>query len=109
MKLLDDYFKMQKKIYKYFGYNEDWAVIPLNDCRDYYWVLLPDSVRFSETLDFLHDTYKRKYYEYDIYYQRHLPKHVYVGKNYTMICVDTHTDGNKFISVFDNSKKETEI
>lgn len=29
MKQLDEYFKLQKEIYDYFGYKEDWVVIPI--------------------------------------------------------------------------------
>ena len=35
MKLLDQYFKLQKEIYDYFGYKEDWVVIPLYDNREF--------------------------------------------------------------------------
>ena len=45
------------------------------------------------------------YYQNEIYTQRFLPKWVYRGKEYTMICVDTRTDGNTFLQVFDNSKE----
>lgn len=106
MKLLDDYFKLQKEIYDYFGYKEDWRVIPIEDCRGYYWYLEGeghnDNVLFAETMD---DFKKGSYYSNEIYTQRFLPKWVYRGPEYTMICVDTHTDGNQFISVFENSKE----
>ena len=39
MKLLDDYFKLQKEVYDYFGYVEDWVVIPLEDGTEYFWKL----------------------------------------------------------------------
>jgi len=45
------------------------------------------------------------YYEDTIYQQRFLPKYIYEGLEYTMISVDTQTDGNKFLAVFDNKKK----
>lgn len=102
MKLFDDYLDLQKQIFDYFGYVEDWKAIPLDDCRTYYWQLAgegPGSVLFGETVDSI-DTY-----EHIIYTQRFLPKWVYRGKDYTMICVDTQTDGNKFLSIFDNSKE----
>jgi hypothetical protein len=47
-------------------------------------------------------------YAAEIYTQRFLPKWVYRGAEYTMVCVDTRTDGNKFLMVFDN-KKEIKI
>ena len=109
MKLLDDYFKIQKEIYDYFGYKEDWVVIPINDAREYFWKMIGypiGSVRFAETEEQLNDEIGMGYYENEIYTQRFLPKWVYRAKDFTMICVDTQTDGNKFLQIFDN-KKET--
>lgn len=44
-------------------------------------------------------------YECQIYTQRFLPKWVYRADELTMICVDTQTDGNKFLMIFDNAKE----
>ncbi len=107
MKLIDNYFKTQKQIYKYFGYCEDWVVIPIDDAREYYWRLNgegPGVVRFADTPELLNGL-DENYYENKIYMQRFLSKWVYRAKDYTMICVDTHTDGNKFLQIFDNSKE----
>jgi len=115
MKQLDDYFKLQKEIFDYFGYVEDWVAIPIDDARDYVWTLdaeyddngkvIGGEVRFAETLKELENWEAGKYYSNEIYTQRFLPKWVYTTNDYTMICVDTHTDGNKFLQIFDNSKK----
>jgi len=110
MKPLDDYFKIQKEIYDYFGYEEDWVVIPLDDCREYYWILFEKEngsgfVRFHENKETILDQEGMNYYQHPIYTQRFLPKWVYRTEDYTMICVDTQTDGNRFLSVFDNSKE----
>lgn len=37
---------------------------------------------------------------------RNLSKWVYRGEMYTMIVVDTQTDGNKFLRIFDNAKEQ---
>lgn len=108
MEKLREYFKLQGEIYEYFGYKEDWVVIPIMDAREYYWVIIGDerdgSVQFAGTKEeLLSDA--EEYYENEIYTQRFLPKWVYRAKDYTMICVDTHTDGNKFLQIFDNSKE----
>lgn len=102
MKQLDDYFKLQKEIYEYFGYNEDWKVIPLEDGTDYIWMVNDSQVAFAETMD---DFSGGNYYANEIYTQRFLKTWVYRGEDYTMICVDTRTDGNKFLQVFDNKKE----
>jgi hypothetical protein len=109
MKKLDEYFKLQKEIYEYFGYKEDWVVIPIDDGRNYYWHLegegSGDSVLFAEDKNNLFDGTDKDGYSNEIYTQRFLPKWVYRGKEYTMVCVDTHTDGNKFLQIFDNKKE----
>ena len=103
MKQLDDYLKLQKDIYDYFGYNEDWRVIPIDDARSYYWKATDTSVKFAESIEQFNSD--GDYYQNEIYKQRFLPKWIYRGNEYTMICVDTHTDGNQFLQIFDNSKE----
>src|SRR4051812_710924 len=107
MKLLDNYFSLEQQIFDYFGYQEDWCVLPLNDSRDYYWRLDgdgPGAVMFALTEEELRNE-EGDYYSDEIYTQRHLPKWVYRGAEFTMICVDTHTDGNRLLRVFDNTKE----
>jgi len=108
MKELDDYFALQKQIHEYFGYKEDYKIIPLDDCRTYYWLVDKDEkhfVRYAVAKEDLFDEEAGNYYECSIYTQRFLPKWVYRGKDYTMVCSDTHTDGNKFLQVFSNDKE----
>lgn len=107
MQLLTDFFNIQAKIFEYFGYVEDWRVIPLDDAREYYWRLEgegPGEVHFADSEQELLDQSGTCYTE-EIYTQRFLPKWVYRGEEFTLICVDTHVDGNKFLRVFDNSKE----
>lgn len=107
MDLLNDYFGLQQKLFEYFGYQEDWRVIPVDDSTKYFWKLDGEStggkVCFADTKEEL-ESEGGNYYENEIYTQRHLPKWVYRGKDYTMICVDTRTDGNKFLQIFSNDK-----
>lgn len=109
--LLDMYFKLQNDIHAYFGYIEDWVTIPLDDAREYYWNLDEDRgvVQFSEKLERLLDEECEEYYENSIYTQRFLPKFVYRTDEFTMICVDTHTDGNKFLQIFDNKRDASKV
>lgn len=102
MKMLDDYFKCKYAIHEYFGYEENWVEIPIEDTRDYVWMVNDDQVSFAETID---DFSGGNHYTDEIYTQRYLKKYVYRGEDYTMICVDTHTDGNKFLRIFDNKKE----
>lgn len=112
MKLLDEYLKIQKQIYNYFGYIGDWVVIPIDDARNYFWYLTDCEVYFADTEKELWEQTGNCYVNtisfYSFYTQRPLPKWIYRGKDYTMVCVDTHTDGNKFLQIFDNSKERPE-
>lgn len=106
MKLLQQYFQLQQEIFDYFGYAEDWKVIPLEDRTEMYWILThDDKILYFEgelTLDVLKGG---EFYSDHLYTQRFLPKWVYEAPDFTMISVDTRTDGNKFLAVFDNAKK----
>ena len=107
MKLLNDYENLRDQIFDYFGYKEGWVVIPLDDSTNYYWSIDDEDsgpVVFADTVQELNSK-SGQYYECYIYTQRHLEKYVYRGKDYTMIVVDTNTDGNKFLSIFDNKKE----
>lgn len=108
MKLLDDYLALREQIFAYFGYVEDWVVIPLDDQRARFWRIEGGEghggeVMYADTLEQLDSD--GDYYSGSIYTQRFLPKWVYRGAEFTMIAVDTHTDGNKFLMVFDNAKE----
>ncbi len=107
--LIDDCFEAIEKVHEYFGYVEDWVKIPLDDARGLFWFVnqIQGFVRFAETKEklLLGDG---EYYENQIYTQRFLPRYVYRVEKHTMICVDTRTDGNKFLQIFDNDKEVTE-
>lgn len=113
MQLLKDYQALEKQIHKYFGYVEDWVTIPLDDATDMHWRIIGGEghggvVQYAESVDELPSAARfsgGEYYENEIYTQRFLPKWVYRAADYTMICVDTHTDGNHYLQIFDNSKE----
>jgi hypothetical protein len=107
MQLLDQYFEIQQKIFEFFGYVEDWRVIPLDDCRDKFWRLSgqgPGTLHYADSERELLEQ-SGNYYEDEIYTQRHLPRWVYRGDGFTMVSCDPHTDGNKFLRVLDNTKE----
>lgn len=102
MELLKQYFDLQQRIYDYFGYVEDWVVIPLDDRTEFLWYIDMNEVVYADKME---DFATGDYYADEIYKQRFLPKWTYTAEDYTMICVDTHTDGNRFLAIFDNSKR----
>ena len=111
MQALTEYFKLQKEIFDYFGYRQDWKVIPLDDQRESYWMLLQNErgggryVYSAEPFDTDSIRAGDNIYGGIIYTQRFLPKWVYRGAEYTMVCADTETDGNKFLMVFSNDRE----
>ena len=114
MKQLDDFLKLKHEIFNYFGYVENWVSIPIDDRREMYWQLNQNNNGSGEvvyhdeplTNDCVEDGHC---FTDEIYTQRFLKKWVYRGEDYTMICVDTHTDGNKFLAIYDNNKEQTAL
>jgi hypothetical protein len=128
MKLMEDYARALQAIYDEVGFKEDWVVYPIDDRTEMYWKITNEygswfrtvdpasateppsgiyGVMFNENRDTVIEG-DGEVYEDEIYTQRFYPKHVYRGKNLTLIFVDTHTDGNKFFAIFDNAKEVTE-
>lgn len=106
--MIETYNKALQAIYDHVGFVEDWAVYPIEDRNKMFWSIgiNNDTVKFAETKDKFNsggDYSGGDYYVYEIYKQRFYNKWIYRGDNYTMIIVDTHTDGNKFFAVFDNN------
>jgi hypothetical protein len=108
MELLDQYFEIQRQIHEYFGYAEDWRTIPLDDRRDYFWRLEgegPGQLHYAETEDELFNE-DGAYYMDEIFTQRHLPRWVYRGENFTMVSCNPGSDENVFLRILDNSKEQ---
>ncbi len=110
---ISEYFKLAKEIHDAFGYVEDWVTIPMEDSRECYWYIKgtdeSGDVIFAMTKELLCDEESEEYYSNEIYTQRFLPKYVYRTKELTMISVNTHTDGNRYLQIFDNAKEINDI
>ena len=105
-KMLRAYFNLQKAIHEYFGYQENWVAIPLdNSAIECEWSLHQD----EDGRGVVKYINNGELYSGEIYTQRFLEKWVYETPHYTMVCVDTHTDGNKFLMVFDNGLKKEDV
>lgn len=98
---LDQIQTISQQIYTYFGYVEDWTVLPIDDCTDHVWKLTDVGVEFADHVDNFTD--EGDYYSNE-YYQGTTGS-VYRGAEFTAIAVDTHCDGNKFLQIFDNTKE----
>jgi hypothetical protein len=104
--LMSDLGLAKNKLWEHVGFKEDWVLYAIDDRTDCFWRIIDDSsVRYAESKETLDDP-EMTYYEDEIYTQRFYKKWVYRGKELTLIIVDTHTDGNRFFAIFDNSKED---
>ena len=112
--IIDNFFEFEDQLHKLFKYKEDWRKIPIVDQRAYYWHLSEEAdgsgyVIFFDTPLTEEVINSGGYYEHTIYTQRFLPKWVYRTKHFTMICEDTHTDGNQWLGIYDNAKEQKDL
>ncbi len=108
MEALDNYNKSQEEIYNYFGFKEGCRVFPIDDCRDYWWKMNDTDVYFFDSQEAYSKQDLDHYYHNKILHLHSYPTAVYEGAEYTMIMVDTKTDGNKYLAIFHNLKKYTD-
>lgn len=102
---LHKYFELQKEIHDYFGYQEDWRVIPLSNDTECYWFISNDILVYSKD-PFTPETFDGgEFYSAEIFKQRFLPKYVYRTDDFTMVSVDTRTDMNVFLMVLSNDRE----
>lgn len=105
MDIMNYWVKAQQDLYDHVGFVEDWVAYAIDDRTDMFWTIggNDEFVRYAEDINTLNSN--GDFYEDEIYHQRFYPKWVYRGEKYTMIIVDTHTDGNKFFAFYDNEKE----
>ncbi len=105
MKQLDEFNIAQQSIYDYFGFKEGWTVFPIDDRRKYYWENNATEVMFYDSIEAYKNQDGNHSYTDDILHHNSYPKAVYDGVEYTLIMVNTNVDGNRFLAIYDNSKK----
>lgn len=100
---LNKYFDLEQKIYSYFGYQEDWTKIPLSDYTENYWFIIDERCYWSpDVFSFENIEIGNSLYSGAIYKNK---QSVWRVPEYSLVSVDTNTDGNKFLMVFDNIKE----
>lgn len=104
MDLIKNYNESLQKIYDHVGFEEDWVVYPILDNTKYFWNTDGVVVTYASSIEELENE-EGEYYSDIVHTQCFYKKHVYEGKNFTMIFLDTQADGMKYFSLFDNSKK----
>lgn len=113
--IIEQYFALQEEVFKYFGYTQDWKVIPLDPQLATHWMICGPENSGSTKVAYSDQSFTKelikagsKLYGGTIYTQRFLPKWVYRGEKYTMVSVDTHSDDNKVLMVFENALECTD-
>jgi hypothetical protein len=101
--MIEKYNKALMELYNHVGFKPDWVVYPIDDCTGMWWSMTKTTVKYAETQKKYNSS--GDYYQDDIYTQRFYRKHVYEGKDYTMIFCNTHVDGMIWFKVFDNKKR----
>ena len=107
MNLFEALEKAEKDLFDHVGFgNDSWQVFPIENDTEYFWKINEnqDTVLFSSSKDDIDDDGNSQY-SAEIYQSRHFKKWVYRGEKYTMIIIDTNTDGNKFFAFFDNERE----
>lgn len=97
MKLLDTYLEVTQEIYDYFGYQENWEVLPIQDSREYFWRISDMELQYGNTaLDIIEETENS--------YAEDIIDKIYEGDEYTLIGVST-SSGQSYLRIFDNEKQ----
>ena len=108
------YFEAKGKLHAGFGYEESWVEIPMEDKREMYWMIVGDEggvgkCVYSPKPFTAEDIISGKtLYSGLIYTQRFLSKWVYRTQTHVMAAVDTRTDGNKYLMIFDATRECTD-
>jgi hypothetical protein len=104
---IDEYFWQKSVIHEAFAYEPDWVEIPLDDMRGHHWMLVGGEAHggkcvYSEK-PFTKETIAagEEISSGDIYTQRFLTKWVYRTEGHVLVSVDTKTDMNRFLMIFD--------
>lgn len=103
MELIQNYNNALQAIYNHVGFVEDWVIYPIYDNTEMFWSITDSEVLYAKTTDYLES--EDKYYSAEIYEQSFYKKHVYEGKDLTLIFMNPNVDGMKYFGIFDNKKK----
>lgn len=104
MNVGDIFFNAQKILFDHVGFTPDWVEYAIDDSRQHFWFIKDGFVRYHESKEILLNS-DGEYYQDDIYTQRFYEKHVYRGKEVTMVFCNPGVDGCKWFRIFDNEKE----
>lgn len=97
--LLSDYARAEKAIHAHFGYRPEWREYPVRDERGQWWFVYKNCL-YHQYKRFPHD-------EGNIRLGNFCKSDVSAvnrsDDGYTLLTLDTRTDGNKCLSIFENA------
>jgi hypothetical protein len=102
--IIDKYEAAQQELLDYFGFKFDWTVYPIDVRTEMFW-RVGDGEHQLFFANKREDVGGGNGYSDDIMHDRFYDKAVYRGADYTLVMVDTLTDGNRFLAIMDNSKE----
>lgn len=103
--LLNRYQEIEQQIYNYFGYEEEWRKMPLDDCTEYFWCFDGNgNVHYCEAKNktLAKEIIKKGEHSYSDKIRKNI---IHIKCDLTLICLNTNCDFNVFLSIFDNSKE----
>lgn len=105
--MLDTHFALVEAVYKAFGYAEQWRAFVMEDARGSYWMRLgEDAIAWSpEAFSEEPIVDGSNLCTAGIYTYRHLEQYVFRAEGLVMALLDTQSDGNALLFVFDESKE----
>lgn len=106
-KLLNTYFESRRKIDAYFGLEMCWHDLPIDDMTDAEWRIIDNKLVY-----WLPNNKTGELEEYNAIIMLGINQPIISLKDYTMVAVDTQTDGNKYRAILDTlkvSKRESEF
>jgi hypothetical protein len=103
--LVNSYKNAEKAIHNFFGFTEDWRVLPIEDATDVYWYVDSGEVMYSNSKEKL-AAYMAGDDEGDEIYGGEQYHGIRIDKEgSTLIGLNTQCDGNVFLMVFDSTKE----
>jgi len=106
--ILNGFFNLRRDIKHYFGYEDDWEMLPLDDERDMYWMLVEGKspfVVYSEAPLTPKTISEGEFCFGPVFDHRKTRRTAYRRDDLVAVPVDTQTDGNKFLMIFDTAKE----
>jgi hypothetical protein len=108
LNLLDIFDNSLDAIMKSFEVPQTWHQIYPDDMTNVFWFIDGDSIVWFDTLLTKEVIDSEKYYQavmHDNWEYKKLPSPPWRRFGLAMIPVDTHTDGNKYLMIFDEDKE----